>query len=119
MGFDHRLSTAKLIRVEPDGTKVYRRNNREYRVGGHPKPFSLEDAKAKAEEIFQRTGVIVAIEQPAPPPWPGFYPPGGRAAMYRGKVDPRETREFAEAVRERRQRTGVMYRAVKPGPQGL
>lgn len=119
MGFNHRLSTAKLIRVEPDGTKVYHKNNKEYRVGGHPKPFSLEDAKAKAEEIFQRTGVVVAIEKPEPPPWPGFYPPGGRRAMYHDKKDPRTTREFAEHVRERRQRTGTVFRAVKPGPQSL
>ena len=91
MGFSHHLSTAKLIRVEPDGTKVYRRNNKEYRVGGGP-PHELDR---------------------------GFYPPGGRRAMYRDKKDPRETREFAEAVRERRQRTGVMFRAVKPGPQSL
>ncbi len=117
MGFNHRLSTAKLIRVEPDGTRVYHRNNKEYRVGGYQKPFTLEEAKAKAEEIFQRTGVIVAIEQPTPDS--GFYPPGGRRAMYRGKRDPRTTREFAEHVRERRQQTGVMYRAVKPGPQSL
>jgi hypothetical protein len=88
MGFNHRLSTAKLIRVEPDGTKVYHKNNKEYRV-------------------TEATG-------PA-----GFYPPGGRAEMYRGRKDPRTTREFAEGVRERRQRTGVMYRAVKPGPQSL
>lgn len=36
---------------------------REYSVGGHRKPFSLEEAKAKAEEIFQRTGVVVSIEK--------------------------------------------------------
>lgn len=88
MGFNNRRSTAKLIRTESDGTKVYRKNNKEYRVG----PV---------------TGQA------------GFYPPGGRAAMYRGKVDPRTTRWFAEAVRERRQQTGVMSRAVKPGPQSL
>jgi hypothetical protein len=114
----HRLSTAVLVRVEPDGTKVYRKNSKEYRVGGYPKPFTLEEAKAKAEEIFQKTGAIVAIEKPAPP-WPGFYPPGGRRQMYKDKRDPRTTRWFAEAVRERRQQTGVMSQAVKPGPQHL
>mgnify|MGYP001221640454 CR=1 FL=1 len=88
MGFNHRLSTAKLIRVEPDGTRVYHKNHKEYRV-------------------TQATGPT------------GFYPPGGRRAMYRDKVDPRTTREFTEAVQERRQRTGIMFRAVKPGPQSL
>lgn len=88
MGFNHRLSTAKLIRVEPDGTKVYIKNHKEFRIGPATGPA-------------------------------GFYPPGGRAAMYHNKRDPRTTREFAEGVRERRQQIGVMYRAVKPGPQRL
>ena len=110
-----RWASAVLVRVEADGTKVYRKNYREYRVGGQPKPLSLEEAKAKAEEIFQKTGAIVSIEQSAP--WPGFYPPGGRRAMYKGKRDPRTTREFAEFVRERRSQE---HRAsVQPGPQSM
>jgi hypothetical protein len=112
---DHRLSTAVLLRVEPDGTKVYRKNHKEYRVGGFPKKFTLEEAKARAEEIFQKTGVVVAIENRDT----SFYPPGGRAEMYRDKRDPRTTREFAEHVRERRQQTGTMFRAVSPGQQHL
>lgn len=34
-----------------------------YRVNGNRKLFTLEKAKAVAEEIFQRTGVVVAIEE--------------------------------------------------------
>jgi hypothetical protein len=111
---NHRWSSAKLLRVEPDGTKVYRKNNKEYRVGGRPKLHTLEEAMTKADEIHRKTGVIVAIEKQ---PWPGFYPPGGRRAMYRGRKDPRETPEFAEAVRDRR-RQGFKA-GVKPGPQCL
>ena len=112
----HRLSRAVLLRVELDGTKVYRKNNKEYRVGGYTKLFSLEGAKARAEEVFQRTGVVVSIEKPVQP-CAGFYPPGGRRALYRGTRDPRTTPWFAEAVRERRQQG---FRAgVKPGPQQL
>ena len=89
MGFNHRLSTAVLIRVEPDGTRVYRKNNKIYNVSPATGPA-------------------------------GFYPPGGRRAMYpKGTTDPRTTRFFAESVRERRQQTGVMFRAVSPGPQHL
>lgn len=84
---NHRWSSAVLLRVEPDGTKVYCKNHRILRV--------TEDHG------------------------PGFYPGGSRAAMHRltKSKDVRNTREFAEFVRERRQQG---YKAgVKPGPQSL
>jgi hypothetical protein len=34
-----------------------------YRVGGHKKLFTLSDAKKKAEEIHQKTGIIVSVEK--------------------------------------------------------
>jgi len=82
-------TTRILIRVEPDGTHVYRKNNKEYRVTKSTEPT-------------------------------GFYAPfRSRREMYKGRTDPRTTRWFAEAVRERRQTTGCMFRAVKPGRQHL
>lgn len=47
----------------------------------------------------------------------GFYPGGSRAAAYKGGIDRRHTRETVEMVHEERQRTGRMFRHVKPGPQ--
>lgn len=38
---------------------------KKYRVGGGKKPFSLEEAKAFAEAHFQRSGVVLAIEEVA------------------------------------------------------
>jgi hypothetical protein len=50
-------------------------------------------------------------------PSEGFYPPGGRRALYKDKPDPRNTTWFAEAVRERRQQG--FKAGVRPGPQSL
>jgi ribosomal protein L24E len=79
-----------LLRVEADGTRVFMKNNKLIRVA--------------PTEVGRS----------------GFYSPfASRADMYRGRRDPRTTEWFAEAVRERRQRTGTMFRAVKPGRQHL
>lgn len=34
-----------------------------YTIAGRRKRYTLEQAKAIASEIFQRTGIVVAIEQ--------------------------------------------------------
>lgn len=33
-----------------------------YTVGGHKRRFTFDAAKAKAQEVFERTGVIVSLE---------------------------------------------------------
>ena len=38
-------------------------DKKQYQVGGHSKLFTLADAKAKAEEIHKKTGVIVSVEE--------------------------------------------------------
>lgn len=78
----------QLIRVESDGTKVYRKNNEILRVA----PTSTDRPSSY------------------------YWPFCGRRAFLAGKKDHRETPEFAEHVREDRQRIGC-FRAVKPGPQ--
>lgn len=78
-----------LIRIEADGTQVYRKNNKEYRVASATKPAGF------------------------------YAPFTSRSAMYKGRTDPRNTKWFAEAVRARRQQVGSMFRAVNPGPQHL
>jgi hypothetical protein len=85
----HRNSTKVLVGVEPDGTRVYRHNNK----------------------------IIRATPDTRQYPDVGFYPPGGRAALYRGCKDPRNTPEFAEGVRELRSRGKPA--GVRPGPQSL
>lgn len=89
---NHRLSTAVLLRQEEDGTLVYRHKGKILRV---------------------------SREAPKPGEFAGFYPGGSRRAMYKmtkGK-DHRNTRWFAEAVRERRQ---LGFKAgVRPGPQSM
>jgi hypothetical protein len=89
---NHHNSTAVLIRTEDDGTLVYRHKNRIVRVAR---------AVAKPGELT------------------GFYPPGGRRALYKstGGKDQRNTKWYAEAVRERRSKG---HRAgVRPGPQSM
>jgi hypothetical protein len=79
--------SAKLLRVEPDGTKVYRRHHKILRVTEGTQPC-------------------------------GFYAPfHSRRDMYHDKRDPRTTKEFAKAVRDRRQHGFTA--GVKPGPQLL
>ena len=87
---NHRLSSAVFLRTEADGTLVYRKNGKILRV---------TRAVAKPGELT------------------GFYPPGGRRALYKGAKDQRNTAWFAEAVRDRR-RQGFEA-GVKPGPQSL
>lgn len=64
--------------------------------------------------IYRKNGKILRVTRA---PSPGFYPPGGRREMYKDKTDPRTTRWFAEAVRERRAQG--FNAGVKPGPQQL
>ncbi len=85
----HRNSATVTIRVEPDGTVVSRRNGKIYRTTPDTRQY----------------------------PDVGFYPPGGRAALYRGRRDPRNTPEFAEAVRELRSRG--RRAGVRGGPQSM
>jgi hypothetical protein len=84
---DHHCSKAVLLRIEPDGTKVYRKNHKILRVAPSTEP-----------------------PRPA-----GFYPGGSREAFYKGHKDPRKDPMFPEMVRERRAQG--FKAGVKPGPQ--
>jgi hypothetical protein len=79
----------KLLRIDPDGTRVYWKNNKIYRIS------------------------------PASEPAGFYAPFHSRAEMYAGRVDPRTTERFADSAREQRQRTGGPTKAVNPGPQHL
>lgn len=78
------MTGGRLLRTEPDGTKVIWKNHKVYRIAPATTPA-------------------------------GFYPGGSRKAAYEGHKDHRNTRWFAEAVRERRQQG--FKAGVKPGPQ--
>lgn len=79
------------IRIEPDGTRVFRYRGK-----------------------ICRTAPSTAPSQPRPTSY--YSPFCGRQAFLAGRKDHRNTIMFAEIVRDRRQRVGC-FRAVKPGPQ--
>lgn len=79
----------KLLRVEPDGTKVIQKNNKIFRIAPatNDRPSSY------------------------------YWPFCGRRAFLAGRKDHRETPEFAEFVRADRQIGLCGTKAIHPGPQ--